>query len=156
MACQRAPKVKTVIFFLLFSEMVPTKVGCGVFHIESFSSHLSFSLNLRGFRKGNGSCESCNAIHKRSAPHILCLQPWSNVSSQIKKNRCSWLLYRHPAWQNLITDSSPGGVLETLVMPQFFLFTFPLTGAAQRLWFHLLRRSQTDVIHTIEVTLDTI
>lgn len=41
-------------------------------------------------------------------------------------------------------------------MPQFFLLTFPLSGAAQRLWFHLFWRSQTNAIRTAEVTFDTI
>lgn len=38
----------------------------------------------------------------------------------------------------------------------FFLSTFPSSGAAQRLWFHLLWGSQTNVIHAVEVTFDTI
>lgn len=43
-------------------------------------------------------------------------------------------------------------------MPQLFLFYFLFSSsrAAWRLLFHLLWRSQTNAIHAIEVTFDTI
>lgn len=65
-----------LILFLLFSEMAPTKVGCGVFDAESFSGCLSFSLNLGGCWEGCRYCVSCNTIHRKPAPLLLYFQPW--------------------------------------------------------------------------------